>query len=483
MFGVGPRLFNARASLATFSTPWVIERAFAVIVGVAVMAFAISVTAVTSMQHSAQQVGHSVKPVLSAERLSVVLSDMDAEIAATALDNSVNGPRYRKDIDNVADQIVEINRSIGADDNTADSLRNIMARLWAYFSLASGSDSAAKSSTAPGVGATTDSIDQASQKLRQEIMPEARRSVANAMTSLQTAFKEYQERAQTSFWATVAPVFALFLFLLGVQIFLARRTRRFVNVPLATATLHLAVFLLWFLHVSIASRDDLLNAKDRYFDRLDTLYSADMTANLVRADQEIWLSSARVKGGVEQAVGQARLASFTELSRQVLDLGDTGTGRPDPVALATAAQQLTDAESEAAAGRFEKLKQIKGLLGDAMRLAAHDSTARTNISKAAQSYVQFLQLANDVRTKAAAGDVAGAIQLGQAQAADGSETPMTATITALGAIVASDEAAFNATVTSTDRSTTTLPFLLAAALFGTVMLAGFGLWQRYTEYR
>jgi hypothetical protein len=129
------------------------------------------------------------------------------------------------------------------------------------------------------------------------------------------------------------------------------------------------------------------------------------------------------------------------------------------------------------------LNQVKGLLGDAMRLSARDPTARTSISKAAQSFVQFLQLANEARTKAAAGDVAGAIQLGQTQEADGGETPMTATTTALGAILSGDEAAFNAIVTSTDRGTTTLPFLLAAALFGTVMLAGFGLWQRYTEYR
>jgi hypothetical protein len=488
MFGVGTRLFTVRTTLTTMTTPWVIERAFAIIVGVALMAFAISVTSVTSMQHAAQQVGHSVKPVISAERLSVVLSDMDAEIAATALDNSLNGPKYRKDIDNVADQIVEINRSIGADDNTADSLRNIMARLWTYFSLANGSEGAAKAASGP-LAITAESIDQASQKLRQEIMPEARRAAANATTNLQTAVKTYQERAQTSFLATVLPVTALLAILIATQIFLARRTRRFLNVPLATASLHLAVFLLYFLHVSVATREDLASAKERFFDRLDTLYSADMTANLIRADEEIWLSSTRGKNA-DQGLGQSRINSFAELARQIFEFGNAAGGNhvgsagdgTDPTTLDAVAQQLTDAETAATAGQFDKFNPLKGFLGNALQVAARDPDARIGIGKAAQSFVKYLRRAGEIRARAGSGDYAGAVQLCLGTA-DGGETPIAATTAAIGTVVAADEAAFGASVTSTDRSATTLPFLLAAALSGTIMLAGFGLWQRYTEYR
>jgi hypothetical protein len=477
-----PRLLPRSLPLSlpqSWSTPWVIERAVIGILSLSLLGFALSVAAELSMQSSAQQVGKSVKPIIAADRLGLALSTMDAQIAATALDQDAHASE-RKNIDVLARQIVEINRVLGQDEDSADSLGKIVARLWTYFSVAD--DEAASLRPAGAVASTlaAESTDRASTALRGQIIPEAQRAAANAEASFQTAVATYEQRAGASFLATLLPCVSLLAMLLVLQVFLARRTHRLINVPMATASLHLTVFLLYFLTVSGSSRNDLLDAKNIYFGRLQALYATAMDGRLLQADQAIWLSAVSSNGG-EQPLCLRHAASFKQISAQMLDAeapGDPGGESASPSVLAAS---LDEADQAVTAGGFEQ-DHLKGVIGTALRLAVKDPPKWSAIGDAARGFIRYRERDAQIRALAAAGNYAAAAEL-RRKTETAEDGPLTAMNTALDKSLADDEAAFQDRIIAMDRSTSTLPFLLAAVLTGAILLSSFGLWQRHQEYR
>lgn len=459
-----------------------IERAVIGILSLSLLGFAISVAAALSTEGAAQQVGKSVKPIIAADRLGLALSTMDAEIAATALDQDARGGE-RKNIDVLARQIVEINRVLGQDEDSADSLGKIVARLWTYFSVANDEAASPRPAGIAAIASTAaaESTDRSSAALRGQIIPEAQRATANAAASFQAAVAAYEQRAGASFLAALLPCVSLLAMLLVLQMFLARRTHRLINVPMATASLHLTVFLLYFLAISGASRDDLLSAKNVYFGRLQALYTTAMDGRLLQADQAIWLSASRGNSGTQQ-LGLRHAASFTQISAQMLDA--EAPGEPvgnGPAAPSLLAASLDEADQAVAAGHFEP-DHLRGMIGTALRLSVSDPPEWSAIGDAARGLIRYRERDAQIRALAGSGDYAAAIEL-RRKTETAEDGPLAAMNGALDKTLAGDETAFQDKIIAMDRRTSTLPFLLAAVLASAILLSGFGLWQRHREYR
>ena len=89
------------------------------------------------------------------------------------------------------------------------------------------------------------------------------------------------------------PVVLLLTLLVAAQLFITRRTRRLVNIPLALATLVLLGFVGWFSYVAESGRSAILTAKEDAYDDLQALYRAKVTAYLMKADESMWLFELR----------------------------------------------------------------------------------------------------------------------------------------------------------------------------------------------
>ncbi|MEI9987626.1 MAG: hypothetical protein WDN69_33510 [Aliidongia sp.] len=122
----------------------------------------------------------------------------------------------------------------------------------------------------------------------------------------------------------------LLVLLIAAQLFISRRTRRLINVPLFAATLVLVGFVGWFSYVAESGRSAILTAKEDAFDDLQTLYRAKVTAYLMKADESMWLFELR-KARFEQKRLRAFYArSFGDSARQLIDVGHVADFSPAP---------------------------------------------------------------------------------------------------------------------------------------------------------
>jgi len=482
------------------STPEILQYCFLTIVLLSIVAFFVSSAAISRLRSATADIGDEAKPaVVIAEKLSVTLADMDAQITDSSLGNGQSWSRYVGDIDTAVALTQQANRAVRDNDAEAESLRNVQLLLRNYFQLIGGS-----SVTSPDIFVSNEQLAMtttlwASRLMRQDIITQAQKAAELATGKLIDAYAEFSRYTIFSTAFALLPIVLLLALMIVAQRFLARRTRRLINVPLMMATLAVAGFIGWFSYVAETGRTAILAAKEDAFDDLQTLYRAKVTAYLMKGDESMWLFELR-KARFEQRRLRAYYArSFGDSAQQLVDVAHVSEYPAAVVETAAfvdpvdhAALEATQASLDAAAqlydqGRVEEamksLPRIPGILGGELQRFANSRTEWKSAYEAVSYLLRYLEIDRRIRTVALEDSRDKAVQLSIGGGEGGANWAFSRMDAALDRMIAAENAAFDNRIAAATWNLATLPPLSVAVLVFAVLFSGWGLWQRYREYR
>lgn len=470
------------------------------ILGLSVLAYFVSSSAIARFQSAAYGIGSEAKPaVVTAEKLSVTLADMDAQITDSSLGNGQSWSRYVADIGAAVTELVQANRTIPDGDPEAEPLRNVELQLRSYYQQIGGS-----SVTSPDIFVSNEQLARtttlwASRTMRQDIITQAQKAADLATQKLTTAYAELQRDRGFSTALAFVPLLLLLALLIGTQFFLMRRTHRLVNVPLLVATLAVTVYMGWFGYVAGAGGAAIFEAKETAFEDLQTLYRAKVTAYLMKADESMWLFELR-KARFEQKRLRAFYGKgFSDSAKQLVDVANVSqypaavvedaafTDPIDYTALESfqtglqAAAKLRDAGQIGAA--LNSLPPIAGSLGQELKRIGADGAEWKSAVDAVSYMLRYLEIDRRIRVTALNESRDKAVQLSIGAAEGGANWAFAQMDAALDRMIATDNASFDSRLGTVTGNLTTLPPMLASVLLLGVLLSGWGLWQRYQEYR
>ncbi len=473
------------------STPKVIEFVGAAMVVLAVLTFVMSYAAVSSTSDAVARIGFSAKPsVVVAEKLNVALADMDAAITNSSLGSRKSWWRYVADADTAVAMAVEASRNLGADEGAAKSLRHVLSELRTYYQFVGGANAIAENADADQKLPLTMTL-WASHGLRQDVVPEVAGLADRANGALETAYGEFQGNAQASMVKVMVAAVLFLVVLVGAQSFLARRTHRLINVPMALGTGLLTLFMAGFLFVSLSDGNALAAAKEDSFASILQLYRAKVASYLMKADESMWLFEQR-------KVRSDYAESFAQRSRSILDIGNAYqlalADQDKPAASVNEAElehlksALADAERSAASGNYAEAARITpnrigGSPGVELAHLAGHPAERKAATTAVTYFLRHIDIDTRIRTLELAGHHTEAVRLCIGENEGGSNWAFQGMNAAIDEIINLNDAQFQASIGTVSGHVLLMMQVMAGALLGALLLGGLGLWQRYAEYR
>lgn len=474
------------------TTPKIIEIVAIIGAVLAIFTFLAAYGAISRTQDAVLRIGATTKPsVVVAEKLTVALADMDAAITNSSLGSRKSWWRYVSDADTAVAMAIEASRHLGSGNSAeAESLRLVLSRLRTYYQFVGGANAVGSDAGADPKLPLTMTL-WASHGLRQEVIPEVEKIAGGANISLDAAYAEYQDNAGTAIIEAMVPAAALLLLLLGTQVFLARRTHRLINVPMAVGTGLLTLFMAWFLYVSLSDQQTLAAAKQDSFTTILHLYRAKVASYLMKADESMWLFEQRkVRSDYAQSFADGSKAVLNVGNAYELALGDQE--RPaapvDQAAIERLRSDLAEAQLRANAGRYDEAAKltradIPGYLGEELAHLRRHPGERKSATDAVTFFLRNIDIDTRIRTLEAAGHHAEAVRLGIGENEGGSNWAFQGMNGAIDEIIKLDDAEFQADMLTVGNHVLRMIQALAGALAGAALLAGLGLWQRYAEYR
>jgi hypothetical protein len=500
----GVRLRRAGAfrffALRRLTTPEVLEYSFVALLALSLLAYVTSAAVIGRFKDATTGIGEEAKPaVVIAEQLSVTLADMDAQITDSALGNGQSWTHYLADIDAAVSAAMQANRTVQDGDPEAESLRNVQLRLRNYYQMVG-----AASVTSPDVFVSNEQLARtttlwASRTLRSDIIAEAQNAAELASGKLTQAYRELDNYVKRSAFLAIVPLLLLLAVLVAVQVFLTRRTKRWINVPLVLASLTLIGFASWFTYIADTGNAAMQDARETSFSDLRRLYKAKVEAYLMKADQSMWLFELR-KARFEQRRLRAFYGrSFSDSARILLDVDNIadypaavveGQAFTDPVdrqGVEATQAALEDAQKLRAAGQFEEASRaaphIGGIIGGELRHFEAPGADWKSAYDAATYLMRYLDIDRKIRTMALGADRDKAVHLSTGTGEGEANWAFGLMDQALNHMIAEDDAAFDARYHAAVESFGALPMVLLSALAMVFTLSGWGLWLRYREYR
>ena len=241
---------------------------------------------------------------VQAQLLYRSLSDADATAAAAFLSSGAEQPqlreRYQQDIATASAALAAAGADAGADGAAnAGPVAEIAAALPVYTGLVE----TARTYNRQNLPVGSAYLREASTLMRDRLLPAADRLYRLATQRL----ADDRDGAAAFPWLTVPLVLLLLAGLGAVQVDLVRRTRRLVNVGLATATAIGVVLLLW-VGLSWIGAAVNLNASDRDGSaQVEVLAQARIAALQARADEALTLVARGGGAGFEDAFTTAMI--------------------------------------------------------------------------------------------------------------------------------------------------------------------------------
>jgi len=482
------------------TTPEILRSAFITILALSILAFFVSYAAIGRFQAATVAIGDQTKPAaVLAEKLSVTLADMDAQVTDSSLGNGQAWSRYVADVETAVKTTEEATRTVRTEDTEAEALRGVQLKLRTYYQMIGGA-----SVTSPDIFVSNEQLAMtttlwASRLMRQDIIPQAQKGAELATGKLVDAYAEFRRYTVFSTAFALLPIVLVLIVLVAVQLFITRRTRRLINVPLALASLAMLAFVGWFSYVAESSRSAILSAKEESYDDLQALYRAKVTAYLMKADESMWLFELRKARFEQKRLRGFYARSFGDYARQLIDVGHVadfpgaiveGAVYTDPVdhaAVESVKASLAAAEKQQKAGKTDEAikltPRIPGILGTELKHFEENGTEWEAAYDAVTYLVNYLEIDRKIRTTALDESRDKAVQLSIGGGEGGANFAFNKMDAALDRMIASENASFDKRLSQATWNLSTLPALLAGVLVFTVLFGGWGLWQRYREYR
>lgn len=272
-------------------------------------AFAISTT-INERQHQLTTVLHHTEPLaFAAGQLYTTLSVADAAAATAFIAGSEPRPVRQRYEQAITDAAVAVTRA--SSDLTDPPLVELLGRINAQLAVYTGLIETARTNNRMGNPVGSSYLSEASALMQETILPDAQR--------LYEATSARVDAETTASAKIPAPVIIVVAATLGFGIFahrwLARRTKRRVNIGLVVGGLAIAIMIVWVGSALTISTAGSRSAKNTAADSLRTVTNLAITAQQARADETLSL----IRRGDEDVRKRSYYQRVDQMRQQLSD--------------------------------------------------------------------------------------------------------------------------------------------------------------------
>jgi hypothetical protein len=463
-----------RAGAAALTTPDKLRRALAATLALALLTALLALHAAGAISDAARTIGRDAEPsVALGLRMQAALGELDAAALADALEgNGVatgTSRSFREARGALLADIIDAARNITYGEAQAAPLRALQASLPFY-------EEALAEARASGSNAwlIARRMAWASRVNRLMAVPQAEALVAANAGPLEQRYANYRAGPVADGVFACMGFVGLIGALIWSQVWLARRVRRTVNVPLAAATLIAVLTALWFGSAVIGEREAIRTAKADAYDSLSVLYQAKAAASAIRADFARWLQDPSTR--VESA------ASITADERALI-APDTALGTQRDSTLNALDRALRDEESGDTAQARAATPHLDGFLGKELENITFGPPERHAASDSVAALATAEQTVAHIAGEEREGRHATAVYLWTTAGPDGATIVFDRLRDALDRTIAVNQGAFDTNIEYALRVAGRMPWATSIGLGLAAVCAVAGVWQRLREYR
>ena len=255
---------------------------------------AVAWAAIANAREGVRVIGHDAGPqVVATGDLYFQLTDMDAQLANALLVGDAAGGVHDQALERYDENRLKAGEALLQAANLADekteeeTARDVLDALGRYERLAGQALLLDGQSNRPSGQPSQEVIDlyrQATDLMKLDLLPKAYNLTLDNGTLVRHTYEEKRSAVLTGrTWIIITGV-ALLAVLAGFQLYLARRYRRLLNVPLALAALGTLVLVAASAAMLSGQADSLRKAKEQGFDSILSLSRARAISNSASAD-------------------------------------------------------------------------------------------------------------------------------------------------------------------------------------------------------
>ncbi|MCP2339679.1 hypothetical protein [Actinomadura rupiterrae] len=260
----------------------------------------LSWNAVHDARTGVKVIGTAGPQVIATGDLYFRLTDMDAQLAHALLVGA--GPAHAADRDQAltrydgsrseADKALVEAARLARDDTEKQTARSLLDALGRYERLAGQAlllDQRSPHAAGPPSAAVTQLYRQATDLMKLELLPQAYNLTLDNGTIVRHTYEDKRSAVLTGRTVVLVVGFVLLVLLGGFQLFMTRRFRRLLNLPLALTTVAVLVVVAWTATMLSGEASSLAKAKHDGFDSILALARARAIGNSAQADQTRFL--------------------------------------------------------------------------------------------------------------------------------------------------------------------------------------------------
>ncbi|HEY8481707.1 MAG TPA: hypothetical protein VIL71_17915 [Spirillospora sp.] len=255
-------------------------------------------TTIANAREGVRVIGRDAGPqVVATSDLYFQLTDMDAQLANALLagnDSSTRDEaekRYNENRLKAGDALLQAAR-LADEETEKNTARDVLDALGRYERLAGQALLLDRQSDRPPGEPSPEVVGlyrQATDLMKLDLLPKAYNLTLDNGTLVRHTYEDKRSAVLTGRLLVIVIGLALLAALIGLQLYLTKRFRRLINVPLALATL-VALFLVTAATLMLTGQaDHLQKAKENGFDSILSLARARAISNSANADETRFL--------------------------------------------------------------------------------------------------------------------------------------------------------------------------------------------------
>jgi hypothetical protein len=446
-------MVSSRLTARLRTTPGRLQAAALTLIVGAALFWAVTTPLFSDLYSAVRTVGRDTVPsIVAAEKMNVALADINTSFANAILakddDSKPSWHTIKENSDAVSHALITAGENVTYGAEEEDPIYAIASNLPVYFRLLGEARSRMQTDPLPDTRAASD-------LMQKTIIPAGFALDEANFRHLTASYEQHRAYRSGAWMVLLLPIAVLGSLLIAVQLDLARRMRRLINVPLLGATTLLAVCGGYLIFIFASTGEELRAAKQDSFDSVHALWKARAVAYDANAEESLYL----LESGALQAQHEA---AFFGKSAQLL------SGLPPAEALA-----------RAATGRFQ---DIKGFIGVELNNITYPGEREAALDLL-QTFVAYVEIDRKIRDLERAGRHTEALALCVGTAPGQSDWAFARFDAALLKVLDINERAFTRQIERAFAYLAWVQWALGFVALAVAALCWLGLQPRIREYR